>query len=158
MMQGYFKNPTDQTVVFDMFYRDNPCGGGFAICAGLEQVIEYIENLRFTDADIEYLRGLSIFEEDFLEYLRSFHFTGDIYAIPEGTVIFPREPMVKVVAPIMEAQHVETAILNIMNHQSLIATIRQHVSAMRRKVTESWSSVFAVPRDRMSDAEPVQLL
>ncbi len=69
MMQGYFKNPTDQTVVFDMFYRDNPCGGGFAICAGLEQVIEYIENLRFTDADIEYLRGLSIFEEDFLEYL-----------------------------------------------------------------------------------------
>ena len=122
MMQGYFKNPTDQTVVFDMFYRDNPCGGGFAICAGLEQVIEYIENLRFTDADIEYLRGLSIFEEDFLEYLRSFHFTGDIYAIPEGTVIFPREPMVKVVAPIMEAQLVETAILNIMNHQSLIAT------------------------------------
>ena len=122
MMQGYFKNPTDQTVVFDMFYRDNPCGGGFAICAGLEQVIEYIENLRFTDADIEYLRGLSIFEEDFLEYLRSFHFTGDIYAIPEGTVIFPREPMVKVVAPIMEAQLVETAILNIMNHQRLIAT------------------------------------
>ena len=113
MMQGYFKNSTDQTVVFDMFYRDNPCGGGFAICAGLEQVIEYIENLRFTDADIEYLRGLSIFEEDFLEYLRSFHFTGDIYAIPEGTVIFPREPM---------AQLVETAILNIMNHQSLIAT------------------------------------
>ena len=156
MMQGYFKNPTDQTVVFDMFYRDNPCGGGFAICAGLEQVIEYIENLRFTDADIEYLRGLSIFEEDFLEYLRSFHFTGDIYAIPEGTVIFPREPMVKVVAPIMEAQLVETAILNIMNHQSLI--LRQHVSAMRRKVTESWSSVFAVPRDRMPVfLEPVQL-
>ena len=122
MMQGYFKNPTDQTVVFDMFYRDNPCGGGFAICAGLEQVIEYIENLRFTDADIEYLRGLSIFEEDFLEYLRSFHFTGDFYAFPVGTVIFPREPMVKVVAPILEAQLVETAILNIMNHQSLIAT------------------------------------
>ena len=89
---------------------------------GLEQVIEYIENLRFTDEDIEYLRSLSIFEEDFLEYLRAFHFTGDIYAIPEGTVIFPREPMVKVVAPIMEAQLVETAILNIMNHQSLIAT------------------------------------
>ena len=101
MMQGYFKNPTDQTVVFDMFYRDNPCGGGFAICAGLEQVIEYIENLRFTDADIEYLRSLSIFEEDFLEYLSSFHFTGDIYAIPEGTVIFPREPMVKVVLTLM---------------------------------------------------------
>ena len=122
MMQGYFKNSTDQTVVFDMFYRDNPCGGGFAICAGLEQVIEYIENLHFSDKDIEYLRSLHIFEDDFLEYLRSFHFTGDIYAIPEGTVVFPREPLVKVIAPIMEAQLVETAILNIINHQSLIAT------------------------------------
>ena len=122
MMQGYFKNPTNQTVVFDMFYRDNPCGGGFAICAGLEQMIEYIENLRFSKEDIEYLRSLHIFEDDFLEYLRNFHFSGDIYAIPEGTVIFPREPMVKVIAPIMEAQLVETAILNIMNHQSLIAT------------------------------------
>lgn len=90
MMQGYFKNPTDQTVVFDMFYRDNPCGGGFAICAGLEQVIEYIENLRFTDADIEYLRSLSIFEEDFLEYLSSFHFTGDIYGHPGGDCYFPK--------------------------------------------------------------------
>ena len=122
MMQGYFKNPTNQTVIFDMFYRTNPCGGGFAICAGLEQMIEYIENLRFSSNDIEYLRSLHIFEEDFLEYLSNFHFTGDIYAIPEGTVIFPREPMVKVIAPIMEAQLVETAILNILNHQSLIAT------------------------------------
>ena len=122
MMQGYFKNPTNQTVIFDMFYRTNPCGGGFAICAGLEQMIEYIENLRFSSDDIEYLRSLHIFEEDFLEYLSNFHFTGDIYAIPEGTVIFPREPMVKVIAPIMEAQLVETAILNILNHQSLIAT------------------------------------
>ncbi|MDD7729502.1 MAG: nicotinate phosphoribosyltransferase, partial [Clostridia bacterium] len=122
MMQGYFKNPTNQTVVFDMFYRDNPCGGGFAICAGLEQMIEYIENLRFSKEDIEYLRSLRIFEDDFLEYLSNFRFSGDIYAIPEGTVIFPREPMVKVIAPIMEAQLVETAILNIMNHQSLIAT------------------------------------
>ena len=122
MMQGYFKNPTNQTVIFDMFYRNNPCGGSFAICAGLEQMIEYIENLSFSPDDIEYLRSLNIFEEDFLEYLSNFHFTGDIYAIPEGTVIFPREPMVKVIAPIMEAQLVETAILNIMNHQSLIAT------------------------------------
>ena len=122
MMQGYFKNPTNQTVIFDMFYRNNPCGGGFAICAGLEQMIEYIENLRFAEEDITYLRSLGIFEEDFLEYLSNFKFTGDIYAIPEGTVIFPREPMVKVIAPIMEAQLVETAILNIMNHQSLIAT------------------------------------
>ena len=122
MMQGYFKNPTNQTVIFDMFYRVNPCGGSFAITAGLEQMIEYIENLHFSDEDIEYLRSLHIFEDDFLEYLRSFHFTGDIYAIPEGTVVFPREPLVKVIAPIMEAQLVETAILNIINHQSLIAT------------------------------------
>ena len=85
-------------------------------------MIEYIENLCFTEDDITYLRSLHIFEEDFLEYLSSFHFTGDIYAIPEGTVVFPREPMVKVIAPIMEAQLVETAILNIINHQSLIAT------------------------------------
>ena len=85
-------------------------------------MIEYIENLHFSDEDIEYLRSLHIFEDDFLEYLRSFHFTGDIYAIPEGTVVFPREPLVKVIAPIMEAQLVETAILNIINHQSLIAT------------------------------------
>ncbi len=122
MMQGYFKNPTNQTVIFDMFYRTNPCGGSFAITAGLEQMIEYIENLRFTPEDVEYLRSLNIFDEDFLEYLGTFHFTGDIYAIPEGTVVFPREPLVKVVAPIMEAQLVETAILNIINHQSLIAT------------------------------------
>lgn len=122
MMQGYFKNPTDQVVIFDMFYRNNPCGGSFAITAGLEQMIEYIENLHFSKEDIEYLRNLHIFEEDFLEYLSTFHFTGDIYAIPEGTVVFPREPLVKVVAPIMEAQLVETAILNIINHQSLIAT------------------------------------
>ena len=122
MMQGYFKNPTDQTVIFDMFYRTNPCGGSFAITAGLEQMIEYIENLRFTEEDIAYLRSLNIFQEDFLEYLSAFHFTGDIYAVPEGTVVFPREPIVKVIAPVMEAQLVETAILNIINHQSLIAT------------------------------------
>lgn len=122
MMQGYFKTPTNQTVIFDMFYRNNPCGGSFAIAAGLEQMIEYIENLRFTEEDIEYLRSLDMFQEDFLDYLSTFHFTGDIYAIPEGTVVFPREPIVKVIAPIMEAQLVETAILNIINHQSLIAT------------------------------------
>ena len=122
MMQGYFKNPTDQVVVFDAFYRKNPCDGGYAISCGLAQVIEYIKNLHFSYEDIEYLRSLGIFEEDFLDYLAGFHFTGDIYAIPEGTVMFPREPMLKVIAPIMQAQLVETAILNIINHQSLIAT------------------------------------
>ena len=122
MMQGYFKNPTNQIVVFDMFYRKNPCDGGYAIAAGLEQVIAYIKDLHFTYEDVQYLQSLHIFDADFLEYLRSFHFTGDIYAIPEGTVVFPREPLLKVVAPIMEAQLIETTILNIINHQSLIAT------------------------------------
>lgn len=123
MMQGYFKNKDrNETVIFDAFYRSNPCGGGYAICAGLEQVIQYIKNLHFDQGDIDYLKSLGIFEDDFLAYLKDFKFSGDIYAIPEGTVMFPREPMIKVIAPIMEAQLVETAILNIINHQSLIAT------------------------------------
>lgn len=122
MMQGYFKNNTNETVVFDLFYRQNPDDGGYSVCAGLAQVIDYIKSLHFDYEDIDYLRGLGTFQEDFLDYLASFHFTGDIYAIPEGTVIFPREPLVKVVAPIMEAQLVETALLNLINHQSLIAT------------------------------------
>ena len=122
MMQGYFKNPTDQVVVFDVFYRKNPSGSAYAITAGLEQVIEYVKDLHFTTEDVDYLRSLGLFGEDFLEYLRGFHFTGDLYAIPEGTVVFPREPLVKVVAPVMEAQLVETAILTLINHQSLIAT------------------------------------
>ena len=122
MMQGYFKNPVQETVIFDAFYRSNPCGNGFAIAAGLDQVIDYIKNLHFAKEDVDYLRSLQIFDEDFLNYLENFHFTGDVYAIPEGTVVFPREPLVKVIAPIMEAQLVETAILTIINHQSLIAT------------------------------------
>ncbi|MGN0308634.1 MAG: nicotinate phosphoribosyltransferase [Lachnospiraceae bacterium] len=123
MMQGYFNHKAqNETVIFDAFYRTNPQGGGYAISAGLEQVIEYIKNLRFSKEDIHYLAGLGLFQEDFLNYLESFRFSGDIYAIPEGSVMFPREPMIKVIAPIMEAQLIETAILNIMNHQSLIAT------------------------------------
>lgn len=122
MMQGYYNNKNNDIVIFDMFYRDNPCDSGYAICAGLEQVIDYIKNLRFTEDDIEYLRTLKIFDEGFLSYLKGFHFTGDIYAIPEGTVVFPMEPLVKVIAPIMEAQLIEAAILNFINHQSLIAT------------------------------------
>lgn len=123
MMQGYFKNKDqNETVIFDAFYRSNPCDGGFAIAAGLEQVIQYVKELHFDDEDIAYLASLGIFGKDFLDYLKDFRFTGDIYAIPEGTVVFPREPLVKVIAPIMQAQLVETAILNIINHQSLIAT------------------------------------
>lgn len=123
MMQGYFKNNDhNQTVIFDAFFRNNPMDGGYAISAGLEQVIDYIKNLRFEKEDISYLGSLGIFEQDFLEYLKEFRFTGNIYAIPEGSIMFPKEPMIKVIAPIMQAQLVETAILNIINHQSLIAT------------------------------------
>lgn len=123
MMQGYYNYGSfNKTVVFDVFYRVNPSGNGFAITAGLEQVIDYIKNLRFSDSDIEYLNSLNTFTDEFLEYLRSFKFTGDIYAIPEGTVVFPTEPLIRVKAPIIEAQIIEAAMLNIINHQSLIAT------------------------------------
>ena len=122
MMQGYYVKGQNEKVIFDVFFRANPCNNGYSICAGLEQVIDYIKNLNFTYEDVDYLRGLGIFSEDFLHYLSGFHFSGDIYAIPEGSVIFPKEPILKVIAPIMEAQLVETAILTILNHQCLIAT------------------------------------
>jgi len=122
MMQGYYAKGQNEKVIFDVFFRQNPSNNGYSVCAGLDQVIDYIKNLNFTYEDVDYLRGLGIFNEDFLHYLSGFHFSGDIYAIPEGTVIFPKEPILKVIAPIMEAQLVETAILNIINHQSLIAT------------------------------------
>lgn len=122
MMQGYFEKQDNEVVVFDVFFRNNPCTSGYSVTAGLEQVIEYIKDLNFSYDDVDYLRGLHIFSEDFLQYLSGYHFTGSIYAIPEGSVVFPKEPLLKVIAPIMEAQLVETAILNIINHQSLIAT------------------------------------
>ena len=122
MMQGYFEKQNNETVIFDMFFRENPDKSGYSIMAGLEQVIEYVKGLNFTYEDVDYLRGLGLFSDDFLHYLGGFHFSGSIYAIPEGTVIFPREPLLKVIAPVMEAQLVETAILNMINHQSLIAT------------------------------------
>lgn len=123
MAQVYFSmGRKDQVVVFDMFYRRNPDEGGFAIFAGLEQVIGYIQNLCFNDADIEYLKSTNKFTDDFLEYLRHFIFTGDIYAVKEGTPVFPNEPLIRVKAKIIEAQVIETALLLAINHQTLIAT------------------------------------
>ncbi len=123
MMQGYFHHKEeDRTVVFDMFYRSNPSGSAFAIACGLAQVIDYINDLHFTEEDLNYLRSLNTFDDSFITYLDEFHFTGDIFAVPEGTVVFPGEPLLKIIAPICQAQLIETAILNIINHQSLIAT------------------------------------
>ena len=123
MANGYLENGKEREIAyFDMFFRTLPDGGGFAIMAGLEQLIAYIENLRFTEQDIAYLRGLEMFSEHFLEYLKCFRFTGDIWAVPEGTPIFPGEPIVTVRAPLMEAQFIETMLLLTINHQSLIAT------------------------------------
>ncbi|MCL2575214.1 MAG: nicotinate phosphoribosyltransferase [Defluviitaleaceae bacterium] len=123
MMQGhYLSGRADVPSVFEMFVRNNPAGGGFSVFAGLEQFVEYIENLRFNDSDITYLRGLDMFNEQFLEYLRDFKFTGDIYTLQEGSVFFPDEPVIVVKAGIAQANFIETALLNIINHQSLIAT------------------------------------
>ena len=123
MGNGYFRNGyKDRITYLDVFFRKVPDQGGFAIAAGLEQLIDYIENLHFTEEDIAYLRGRNLFCEEFLDYLRNFRFTGDIYAIPEGTPVFPREPLVVVRAPSIEAQLIETFTLLTINHQSLIAT------------------------------------
>ena len=123
MGNGYFEaGCKDRITYFDVFFRKVPDGGGFAIAAGLEQLIDYIENLHFTEEDIAYLRSRNLFCEEFLDYLRNFRFTGDIYAIPEGTPVFPKEPLVVVRAPAIEAQLIETFTLLTINHQSLIAT------------------------------------
>ncbi len=123
MSAGYFKNGRSEEITyFDVFFRRVPDGGGFAVCAGLEQVIDFIKNFKFVDSDIEYLRSKKLFEEDFLEYLKNLRFTGDIYAIPEGTPIFPGEPILTVKAPAVQAQLIETYLLLALNHQSLIAT------------------------------------
>ncbi len=123
MSNGYFTSKDHETMAaFDVFYRKNPDDAGFAIFAGLEQIIDYVQNLHFTDEDIRYLRSQNLFPEEFLAYLRDFRFTGDIYAMPEGTIIYPYEPILTVVAPLIDAQLIETAILLQVNHQSLIAT------------------------------------
>ncbi len=123
MMQGYYLQGEKQpTAVFDLFYRKNPYGSAFAIAAGLELAIDYISNLHFSPEDINYLRGLNVFQPEFLEYLANFRFSGSVRAVPEGSIILPNEPILQVIAPICEAQLIETALLNIINHQSLIAT------------------------------------
>ncbi len=123
MGNGYYKTKhANRVAYFDMFFRRVPDEGGYAVCAGLEQVIDYIENLRFSEEDIEFLRTKKIFSEEFLEYLRNFKFEGDVFAIPEGTPVFPNEPLITVRAPAIQAQLIETMLLLLVNHQSLIAT------------------------------------
>ena len=123
MGQGYFSQGyADRITYFDLFFRRCPDGGGFAIAAGLEQIVQYIQELHFEPEDIEYLRGRKLFTEDFLDYLANFRFTGDIWAVPEGTPVFPKEPIITVRAPAIQAQLVETYLLLCVNHQSLIAT------------------------------------
>ncbi len=123
MANGYFRDlDADTKVAFDVFYRQNPDSGGFAIFAGLEQVIEYLENMRFSEEDLAYFRAQKLFSEEFLSYLKDFRFRGDLYAFPEGTVMYPNEPILTVVSDLIDAQLVETAILAQINHQSLIAT------------------------------------
>ena len=139
MSNGYFVNGMKEKIVyFDVFYRNNPDNGGYAICAGLEQIVEYIKDLKFEQEDIEYLRSRGCFSEEFLEYLKGFRFSGDIWAIPEGTVVFPGEPLMTVRAPIIEAQFIETYVLMMINHQSLIATKAARItrSAKGRPVSE----------------------
>lgn len=123
MMHGYFKeNIHEDEVVFDMFFRRNPCNGGYAIVCGIEQFVDYVNNLHFSNEDINYFRSLNTFDEEFLNLLKNFKFTGEIYAVEEGSVMFPNEPIVRVKAPIFQAQLIETTLLNIINFQSLIAT------------------------------------
>ncbi len=139
MARGYFNSSMkDKIAYFDVFFRKVPDGGGYAICAGLEQIIEYIKSIEFKDEDIEYLRSKNIFDEEFLKYLSTFRFTGDIWAVPEGTVIFPGEPIMTVRANAMEAQFIETFILLIFNHQCLVATKASRIvrAAQGRAVSE----------------------
>ena len=150
MSNGYFlKGKKDKRVVFDMFYRRNPDDGGFVIFAGLEQLVEYIEKLSFSEEDIAYLRSRNMFDEGFLQYLRNFKFTGDIYAVPEGTIVYPNTPIVTVVAPLIDAQLVETMLLLTVNHQSLIATKANRIvrAAGKASVME-----FGARRAQGSDA------
>ena len=150
MANGYFQTDIkDKTVYFDVFYRNNPDNGGYAIAAGLEQIVEYIKDLHFTEEDIAYLRAKNCFCEEFLEYLSTFKFNGDVWAIPEGTVVFPGEPLMTVKASAMEAQFIETYVLMMINHQSLIAT---KASRLARAAKGRLLSEFGSRRAHGADA------
>ena len=150
MANGYFHcEIRDKITYFDVFYRDNPDHGGYAIAAGLQQIVEYINDLHFEEEDIEYLRSKKLFGEDFLDYLRTFRFTGDMWAVPEGTVVFPGEPLITVRAPAIEAQFIETYLLMMINHQSLIAT---KASRLSRSAKGRIVSEFGSRRAQGADA------
>ena len=150
MANGYFNDGDIQPkVAFDVFYRKNPDRGGFAIFAGLEQIVEYIEDLHFSSEDIDYLRSLNTFTDAFLDYLKDFKFHGDIYAFPEGTIMYPNEPVLTVIAPLIDAQLVETAILAQINHQSLVAT---KTSRIVRAAEGKAVSDFGARREHNMDA------
>ena len=139
MANGYFRSGMqDRITYFDVFFRRVPDGGGFAIAAGLEQLVDYIRDLHFDEDDIAFLRSKNLFQEDFLDYLRAFRFTGDMWAVPEGTPVFPGEPLVTVRASASQAQLIETFALLAINHQSLIATKANRVvrAAKGRAVKE----------------------
>ena len=151
MGNGYFeKGYKDRICYFDVFFRQCPDGGGFAIAAGLEQVVQYIQDLHFSEEDIAYLRSRNLFSEEFLKYLAEFRFTGDIWAVPEGTPVFPKEPIMTIRAPAIQAQLIETYILLSINHQSLIATKANRIvrAAEGRTVLE-----FGSRRAQGADAE-----
>lgn len=151
MSNSYFlcEEARNTKAVFDVFYRKNPNDGGYAVFAGLEQIIEYIENLRFSSEDIEYLKSLNMFDDGFLEYLANFKFKGDIKAVPEGTIVYPNIPLITVTAPLIDAQLIETEILLQVNHQSLIATKANRIirSARGRGVAD-----FGARRAHNNDA------
>ncbi|MDE7313908.1 MAG: nicotinate phosphoribosyltransferase [Eubacterium sp.] len=142
MSNGYFADPNHNAkAAFDVFYRKNPDKAGFSIFVGLGQIIEYITNLHFEEEDIAYLRGQDLFSEEFLSYLKEFHFKGDIYAFPEGTVMYPNEPVMTVIAPLIDAQLIETAVLLEINHQSLIATkTRRIVKAAKGRMVSDFGA------------------
>ncbi|MCT3548242.1 nicotinate phosphoribosyltransferase, partial [Lentilactobacillus buchneri] len=138
MANGYRQTITDEQGVFDVFFRKVPDNGSFVIAAGLEQAVKALQNFHFDDSDIEYLRSLNLFQENFLTYLKDFKFDCQVSAIPEGTPVFPREPLLTIRGPLLQTQLFETMILNILNHQSLIATKARRItySADGRPVME----------------------